>query len=85
VLLDGRHGPTKLDVEAIKFLSFESVPVTFVFTKVDQIKNQSERARRKKEASQALRDLGYDPDNAHWVSAETGLGIRELAGELGLG
>lgn len=83
VLLDSRHGPTPLDVEAIRFLSLESIPVTFVFTKYDALKNQSERARRKKEASQALLELGYDPKDAIWVSAKSGFGLKELSRELG--
>ena len=68
VLLDARHGPTEIDCEAIRFLYFERVPVRFVFTKSDQLKNQSERARRKKEAVLALKELGYDASKSHWVS-----------------
>ena len=79
VLLDARHGPTKLDREAIKFLSFEAVTVTFVITKSDTLKTQSERARRRKEVREALREMRYDPDGAIWVSARTGDGLKELA------
>ena len=82
VLLDSRHGPTEMDVEAIKFLSFESIPVTFVFTKVDQLKTQKERAARKKEASSALLELGYDPQYAFWVSIEDERSLKALAAEL---
>jgi GTP-binding protein len=84
VLLDSRHGPSELDAEAIRFMSLEAIPVTFVFTKVDQLKTQSERASRKKEASQALKELGFDPEGAFWVSSKTGAGIKELAIELGV-
>ncbi|MDR3607200.1 MAG: ribosome biogenesis GTP-binding protein YihA/YsxC [Oligoflexia bacterium] len=82
VLLDARHGPTRLDEQAIRFLSFEGIPVTFVFTKFDQLKSQSERAQRKREASQALRDLGFDPEGAHWVSSRSGDGLKKLAAFL---
>ena len=85
VLLDSRHGPSELDAEAIRFMSLEAIPVTFVFTKVDQLKTQSERAARKKEASQALKALGFDPEGAFWVSVKSETGLRELAAELGVG
>ncbi len=71
VLLDSRHGPTDLDADAIRFLSLEGVPLLFVFTKVDQLKTQSERAKRKKEAHRALLDLGFDPQYSYWVSTQT--------------
>lgn len=82
VLLDARHGPTELDKEAIKFLSFESVPVTFVFTKADALKTQKERSARRKEASAALLALGYEPKDAFWVSAKTKDGLKPLLLEL---
>jgi GTP-binding protein len=82
VLLDSRHGPTELDCQAIKYMSLEGIPVTFVFTKTDQLKTQSERASRRKEASQAILDLGFDPAYAHWVSAKSGSGLQELQKEL---
>lgn len=82
VLLDARHGPTELDEEAIRFLSFEGIPVTFIFTKADQLKTQSERAQRRKEASAALKSLGFDPEKAFWVSSKTGQGMQELSKAL---
>lgn len=85
VLLDARHGPTELDCEAIRFLSLESIPVSFVFAKSDTLKTQSERARRKKEASEALLSLGFDPQYALWVSSKTKGGLKELAAELSKG
>jgi GTP-binding protein len=84
VLLDSRHGPSELDAEAIRFMSLEAIPVTFVFTKVDQLKTQSERAARKKEASAALKALGFDPEGAFWVSVKSQIGLRELEAELGV-
>jgi GTP-binding protein len=82
VLLDSRHGPTELDKDAIRFLSSSSVPVTFVFTKIDQLKTQSERAKRKKEASEALLELGFDPKCSFWVSSKTGDGLKALTEDL---
>lgn len=82
VLLDARHGPTPIDLEAIDFLRSESVPMSFVFSKFDALKTQSERASRRKEAEAALADLGYDPKLAIWLSSKTGDGIKKLASEL---
>ncbi|HLD99414.1 MAG TPA: ribosome biogenesis GTP-binding protein YihA/YsxC [Bdellovibrionota bacterium] len=85
VLLDSRHGPTELDAEAIKFLSSNAIPVTFIFTKVDSLKTQSERASRRKTASLALRQLGFDPEGAFWVSSRSKEGLHLLIRELGAG
>jgi GTP-binding protein len=82
VLLDSRHGPTELDCEAIRFLSSASLPISFVFTKTDSLKNQAERARRKKEADAKLLELGYDPKMAIWVSSDKKEGLKELTREL---
>ena len=82
VLLDARHPPSPLDIEAIRFLSLEQVPVTLVFTKADALKNQSERVARRREASRILTDLGYDPELAFWVSSRTKDGLKELTREL---
>jgi GTP-binding protein len=82
VLLDARHGPTEIDCQAIKFMSLEAIPVTFVFTKFDQLKTQSERASRRKEAKKALLNLGFDPERAHWVSVRDGHGMLDLKKDL---
>jgi GTP-binding protein len=82
VLLDSRHGPTPLDLEAIDFLSSQGIPVTFVFTKSDGLKTQSDRARRRREASEALKKLGAIPEDAHWVSVKTRDGLKKLTEDL---
>ena len=82
VLLDSRHAPSAQDIEAIRFLSLEKVPVTLVFTKADALKTQSERVLRKRESMQILKDLGYDATKAFWVSSRTKDGIKELTREL---
>jgi GTP-binding protein len=78
VLVDARHGPTELDLEAIRFLQEEGVPLHLVFSKWDTLKTQSERARRQKEGAAALQALRMAPTQASWVSSETGYGLREL-------
>jgi len=82
VLLDSRHGPTKIDLEAISFLQGVGVPLLFVFTKADQLKTQSERATRRKEATQALKELGYTLEESVWVSVKTKDGINQLGKQL---
>lgn len=78
-LWDSRHGPTRVDREAIAFLSLRKVPSTIVMTKSDQLKTQSERARRLKEVQAALRELGLESSDVVWVSSKTGKGIGDLA------
>ncbi|MBY0470871.1 ribosome biogenesis GTP-binding protein YihA/YsxC [bacterium] len=82
VLLDARHGPTDRDIDLIQFLASRYVPMTFVFSKVDTLKTQSENALRRREAGEALRKLGYDPKYAFWVSSHTKDGLKELTEEL---
>ncbi len=79
-LWDSRIGPTDKDLEAWKFFQDEGIPARIVFTKCDQMKNQSERARRKKEATVALSALGIEPDEVYWVSArDQDPGFRALS------
>lgn len=78
VLLDSRHGPSDLDEDAIRFLSLEGIPVTFVFTKADTLKTQSERVKRKREVEAKLKEWGVSPDDLHWVSVKTKDGLRKL-------
>lgn len=82
VLLDARHGPTEIDMKAIQFMSLENIPVTFVFTKYDQLKTQKDRAARKKEAVESLKELGYQGQKMFWVSIEDDRSIYELEKEL---
>lgn len=86
VLLDGRHGPTELDCEAIRFLWRSEIGLTFVFSKCDTLKTQSERATRKREGLKALQELGaelgFEVEAVHWVSAKTRDGLKALEKDL---
>lgn len=82
VLLDARHGPTKADQEAIRFLSFENIPVIFVMTKFDTLKTQSERVARKREVASILGDWGVESNSVYWVSAKTKDGLKALSATL---
>jgi GTP-binding protein len=78
VLLDARHGPTPLDLEALQFLGETDVPVQVIFTKTDQLKTQKERQARHKEALESIAAVGIQPDEVFWVSVKTGDGIKPL-------
>ena len=78
VLLDARHGPTPLDVEAIEFLSSSRIPVTFVFTKSDTLKTQKERSARHREGMQALEKFGVTKEQVVWVSVKSKDGLKQL-------
>ncbi len=84
VLLDARHGPTEVDLQAIGFLVSLGVPITFVFSKADTLKTQSERAKRKKEATRDLENLGVDAQSVFWVSVHDSLSIKKLVQALSL-
>jgi GTP-binding protein len=82
LLLDSRHGPTEIDRQAIHFLSSKRIPVTFVFTKSDTLRTQSERALRQREALKALAELGVQPEHVFWVSCKTEVGLKPLIQSL---
>lgn len=82
VLIDARNGPTDKDFGAIDFLRDESIPMLFAITKVDQLKTQSERAKRTREIQTALGEIGYGPELYFFTSAQTGVGIREIQAEI---
>ncbi|MBU6376217.1 MAG: ribosome biogenesis GTP-binding protein YihA/YsxC [Bdellovibrionales bacterium] len=78
LLVDSRHGPSPLDREAYDFLSSGGVPVQVVFTKLDGLKTQKERAQRRREADIVLKEMGVDPSSALWVSSRSGDRMNEL-------
>jgi GTP-binding protein len=82
VLLDARVWPTEGDLEALQFLIGMKVSLGVVFTKADGLKNQKERASRRREALAALEAVGLDAEEAPWVSARTGDGVKKLAALL---
>lgn len=87
LLIDGRHGPLKSDWDAIYFLADLGCPFTWVMTKRDGIKNQSEQSKRVREVKTAIAQLKSEyphakvfPENqALWISTEKKEGLKELA------
>jgi GTP-binding protein len=82
ILLDARHGPTPMDREAILFFETLGIPIHFVMTKSDQLKNQKERSARKKEVKEIFETAGIDPETIPWVSVKDGSGLPELIRQL---
>jgi GTP-binding protein len=68
VLLDSRHGPTPDDIHALDYILKLGIPIRVVLTKFDQLKTQSDRARRKKEVVAALAHYGVQDGDLFWVS-----------------
>ena len=72
LIVDSRHGPTELDLQALDFLKEFQIPMSLILSKSDLLKNQATRAARKKEVSLVLEKLGYHfVSDAYWVSIKS--------------
>jgi GTP-binding protein len=78
VLIDGKVGPTKLDLIMLKWLESQHLPWRPVATKADQVKSSKTAAQRRDVAHA----MGLQPADLAWVSANEGLGLNELRGEI---
>jgi GTP-binding protein len=74
VLVDGEIGPTKLDVQMLDWLRYNTIPHTVVATKMDKVKSAKRATRRKDLAAGCSLDIG----DIVWVSASKGDGIDTL-------
>jgi GTP-binding protein len=79
ILIDARYGPTDTDMDAVDYFKRSRIPLTLVFSKLDTLKTQSERAKRRKEGTQALVDVGIPSEDILWVSAKTRENLNFLA------
>ena len=68
ILFDGRHGPTEQDLDALSYFGKKGRPIQIIMTKFDQLKTQSDRARRKKEVTAALAPFSIPPEHLFWIS-----------------
>lgn len=68
MLFDSRHGPTDSDLEALDYFLAKKIPIQIVMTKTDQLKTQSDRARRKREIEEALKPYAINTAELIWVS-----------------
>jgi GTP-binding protein len=79
VIMDARHGPQKVDIEALTFFAKLGVRMSFVFNKIDAIRTQSLKVAAKRDVKEFLKESSLlAPLSSHWVSATDGEGIREL-------
>lgn len=68
MLFDSRHGPTDSDIDALEFFLSKNLTVQVVMTKYDQLKTQSDRAKRKREVETALAPYDIVPEEILWMS-----------------
>ena len=68
MLFDSRHGPTVQDLDALEYFIGKRIPIQIILTKIDQLKNQSERAKRKREIKESLALYEIDEKELIWVS-----------------
>lgn len=80
ILIDAKVGPTKLDLQMLKWLEAERVPWRAVATKADQV-GGSRGATRRRDVAHAA---GLEPEHLAWVSADNGRGVSELRAEVAL-
>ncbi len=76
VLVDGRHGPTDLDLSMLAWLRSHQIPHTVIATKHDKVKSSMRQKRRKELAEGCELEAG----DVLWVSATTGVNIDQLRG-----
>ena len=77
-LVDAKVGPTRLDLQMLKWLESARLPWRVVATKADQVK-ASRATTQRRDVAHAM---GLQPADLFWVSAHKGLGLSELRGEV---
>ena len=78
LLVDSKVGPTKLDLEMLRWLQANGLPWRVVATKSDQVKRSTAAARRREMADV----MGILPENLAWVSVSENSGVKELRAEV---
>lgn len=73
-LVDGRHPPSKLDLEMMEYLSELSLPTLVVLTKMDRVT----KGKRPATLETAARDLGLDQAQILPFSSKTREGLEQL-------
>jgi GTP-binding protein len=77
-LVDGRHPPSKLDLEMMEFLGRVGLPTLVVLTKMDRVP----KGRRSAVLKDAAEALGVDPEQVLPFSSSTGEGREALLAAL---
>lgn len=78
VLVDSKLGPTRIDLDMLRWLQSRGLPWRVVATKADQVK-PSRASVRRREVAQAV---GVAPEALAWVSSQEGDGVSELRNEI---
>lgn len=78
ILLDSRHEPSEADEASISFLIARGIPSVLVFTKVDALKNQSEKSAFSKRKDRVSETYGIPKDHVLEVSSKTKAGLKHL-------
>jgi len=73
-LVDGRHAPSRLDLEMMEYLGELGLPALVVLTKMDRVG----KAKRKGTVEDAARSLGLDAEQLLPFSSKTREGREEL-------
>ncbi|VEU76415.1 ribosome biogenesis GTP-binding protein YihA/YsxC [Mycoplasmopsis columboralis] len=76
LLIDARHGLTKIDMQIIQFLALNKITFSVVYTKIDKLK-QSEKSKLIKNNQQWSKECNFS--NTYFVSSETKFGIADLS------
>jgi GTP-binding protein len=77
-LVDGRHPPTKLDLEMMEYLAELGLPTLVILTKMDRVP----KGKRSTSLERAARELGIDQEQILPFSAKTGEGREALLDAL---
>lgn len=79
LIVDGKVGPTPLDVQALEYLTSMEVPVAVAATKIDRVP----RGKRSATLAEVAQKLGLtDRSRIILVSAKSGEGTKELWREI---
>jgi GTP-binding protein len=73
-LVDGRHPPSKIDLEMMEYLSELGLPTLVILTKMDRVS----KGKRTTTLEAAARDLSLDQDQLLPFSSKTGEGKEAL-------
>lgn len=78
LLWDSRIGPTDSDLQALDFFLSKQIAIQILMTKFDQLKTQSERAKRKLEVKIILDQYEIAEDQTTWISTFDQSSIRSI-------
>lgn len=75
LLIDARHGITKIDEQILTFLNINNIPFSLVYTKMDKLKQKDKNMLLK---SHKAFKKQFELTNTYFVSSEAKSGINDL-------